>query len=576
MKKTITSVVIGVTLFILSSSPTLAAYCTDMGIFGDTIINSNINLASLGYPQSIQLGITDTSGNLRPAKEYEVRVHGGQAWQWMPGNSLEGSFAVTNANSYGSTTSFNFDISNSNGALGSNHETHHLYLFDKTTNKEICYIGEYFTKPQQNLQISSPIEIYSGCGVVHGFGTSSAFCKINGQNRSSGYAVCTPPPAGTVSSNNITCCANQSRCDNLASAFKEEAVLACGNLIPSGKPSICPNHCGPTQWNGSSGCCGTFTGAVCTYVSDPNQSSIEIPCGEFLPANRNAHCAASCPQVQNTQVNKWCCGFSTDKRCLPKKPTTAAEYEPLVRNCGVITKSSGILELHTCQIESQSLERGNYTQCSNTLRCCFTRDQCTFFDPLDNRCNAVTVNTSRGCSGAEICTAVGSNFICKSDQQVGAPGSDPGASGPSSGAPSSNPSDPSEDGTGGGNTQVTEPGSPIDAVKGPTNATFNALNPLNIAAGRPGQSARSPFFTVLQTPGGVISRALAFAFPIAGMVLFLMIVWGGFEMVTGATNAKSMDAGKQRITAAVIGFILLFTSYWLMQIIGTIFGLAIL
>jgi hypothetical protein len=67
-----------------------------------------------------------------------------------------------------------------------------------------------------------------------------------------------------------------------------------------------------------------------------------------------------------------------------------------------------------------------------------------------------------------------------------------------------------------------------------------------------------------------------FAFPIAGIILFLMIVWGGFEMVTGATNAKSMDAGKQRITAAVIGFILLFSSYWLMQIIETVFGLAIL
>ena len=128
----------------------------------------------------------------------------------------------------------------------------------------------------------------------------------------------------------------------------------------------------------------------------------------------------------------------------------------------------------------------------------------------------------------------------------------------------------------GGNTEDSEPGSILDGMKGPTNDTFNALNPLNIAAGRPGESARSPFFNQLQTPGGVLSRVLVFAFPIAGIILFLMIVWGGFEMVTGATNAKSMDAGKQRITAAVIGFILLFSSYWLMQIIETVFGLAIL
>jgi len=75
---------------------------------------------------------------------------------------------------------------------------------------------------------------------------------------------------------------------------------------------------------------------------------------------------------------------------------------------------------------------------------------------------------------------------------------------------------------------------------------------------------------------GLINRALSFIFPLAGLVLFLMLVWGGFEMLTGAASKQNLDAGKQRITAALIGFLLLFVSYWIVQIIEYITGVVIL
>lgn len=78
------------------------------------------------------------------------------------------------------------------------------------------------------------------------------------------------------------------------------------------------------------------------------------------------------------------------------------------------------------------------------------------------------------------------------------------------------------------------------------------------------------------TPGGFITEVLKFAFPAAGMILFVMILWGGFEMLAGAASAKGQDAGKQRITAAVIGFFLLFVSYWLAKLVGLVFGVNIL
>lgn len=106
-------------------------------------------------------------------------------------------------------------------------------------------------------------------------------------------------------------------------------------------------------------------------------------------------------------------------------------------------------------------------------------------------------------------------------------------------------------------------------LEGVDNETFDNLNPLKLE-GDPSINSQ------LSTPGGIVSRILLFAFPTAGLILFVMLVWGGFEILATAATAKSVEAGKQRITAAFVGFILLFCSYWIMQIIEEIFGLVIL
>jgi len=75
---------------------------------------------------------------------------------------------------------------------------------------------------------------------------------------------------------------------------------------------------------------------------------------------------------------------------------------------------------------------------------------------------------------------------------------------------------------------------------------------------------------------GLINRTLSFIFPLAGLALFLMLVWGGFEMLTGTASKKNLDAGKERVTAAIIGFLLLFISYWIVQIVEYVTGVGIL
>jgi amino acid transporter len=96
---------------------------------------------------------------------------------------------------------------------------------------------------------------------------------------------------------------------------------------------------------------------------------------------------------------------------------------------------------------------------------------------------------------------------------------------------------------------------------------FNDYNPLI--------QARDTNAPPLNTPGAIVNRFLEYAFPAAGLILFVMIVWGGFEMMTSSVGSKK-NAGKERIQAAVLGFLLLFASYWLAQLIQVIFGVKFL
>jgi hypothetical protein len=103
--------------------------------------------------------------------------------------------------------------------------------------------------------------------------------------------------------------------------------------------------------------------------------------------------------------------------------------------------------------------------------------------------------------------------------------------------------------------------------------TLKKLNPLNI-----GESTQKAVFLPdgQFSLAGFINQAINFIFPLAGLILFVMLVWGGFEMLTSAASKKGLDAGKQRITAAIIGFLLLFASYWIIQIVEAITGVVIL
>lgn len=74
----------------------------------------------------------------------------------------------------------------------------------------------------------------------------------------------------------------------------------------------------------------------------------------------------------------------------------------------------------------------------------------------------------------------------------------------------------------------------------------------------------------------LINYLLPTIFYLAGLILFVMLIVGGFGMLTSGGNPDKMKAAQGKITSAVIGFVIIFISYWLMRILEIVFGISIL
>lgn len=76
--------------------------------------------------------------------------------------------------------------------------------------------------------------------------------------------------------------------------------------------------------------------------------------------------------------------------------------------------------------------------------------------------------------------------------------------------------------------------------------------------------------------GDLLSAALPYTIVFAGMILTLFIVMGGYQLLTSPTNPQGQEAGKNKITWAIVGFLVIFSAFWIMQILQVIFGFNIL
>jgi hypothetical protein len=74
--------------------------------------------------------------------------------------------------------------------------------------------------------------------------------------------------------------------------------------------------------------------------------------------------------------------------------------------------------------------------------------------------------------------------------------------------------------------------------------------------------------------GSLVTLFLNIAFVLAGLILLFFFILGGIGMIgsAGQNDPQKAEQSKKTITSAVIGFVIVFASYWIVKLIGQLIG----
>ncbi len=71
----------------------------------------------------------------------------------------------------------------------------------------------------------------------------------------------------------------------------------------------------------------------------------------------------------------------------------------------------------------------------------------------------------------------------------------------------------------------------------------------------------------------IINNVVPFVMSLAGIILFFVLMWGGLDYVTSQGLPEKLKSANAKISAGVIGFVLLVLSFLITRILAYIFGI---
>lgn len=111
-------------------------------------------------------------------------------------------------------------------------------------------------------------------------------------------------------------------------------------------------------------------------------------------------------------------------------------------------------------------------------------------------------------------------------------------------------------------TTTGNTGSGTSGVSG----TTKAYNPF---CGGDGKSINTAIGCInAADPASIFESFFNIGIGMAGGIAFLLIIFGGFQMMTSAGNPEKMNAGKELVTSAVSGLLFIIFSVFILKLIG--------
>lgn len=74
--------------------------------------------------------------------------------------------------------------------------------------------------------------------------------------------------------------------------------------------------------------------------------------------------------------------------------------------------------------------------------------------------------------------------------------------------------------------------------------------------------------------GSLINLIVTNIFVLAGIILFIGVIAGGFIIMTKGANPDEMHKGQQLLSSCLIGIVLIFVSYFIVKVVLQVLGIA--
>lgn len=91
---------------------------------------------------------------------------------------------------------------------------------------------------------------------------------------------------------------------------------------------------------------------------------------------------------------------------------------------------------------------------------------------------------------------------------------------------------------------------------------------------RPGQGFAVPLETL--TLGQVIGAAIVLILIVAAVVFFFILIIGGVRWITSGGDKAATEGARNQITAALVGLVIVFAAWAILQLVQLFFGVDIL